>query len=48
MTKRDTPAAKRGSSNPPKPIEEEADADKTLPMPEHWFKERDQIFGTRS
>lgn len=46
LTKRDTPAAKRTVQPPPiDRVEEEDDKDKTLPMPEHWFRDRDTLFG---
>jgi hypothetical protein len=42
-----TPAAKARSSNPPKPIEEEPEGDKTHPMPmpdwETWSKTHDTL-----
>jgi len=46
-----TPKAKLASSLPPAAppiVEEEPDADKTHPMPEDWFKTRDQLYGAPS
>lgn len=48
LTKRDTPAAKRTVQPPPierSEVEEEPEGDKTHPMPEGWFKDRDQLYG---
>ena len=47
VTKSDTPAAKRRTPAPPPidRVEEEDDKDKTIPMPEDWFKTRDELYG---